>query len=59
MIHVRKWNDFHNRFTTDGSDTGLQLSVTSNGRIDDRVKNECCIIGLPSGVSLFYCYGEY
>ena len=56
-------NDLHNCFTTDGqadgSDRRLQLSVTSNGGIDDRViKNECCIIGLPSGVCLVYCYME-
>ena len=51
-------NNLNNCFATDGSDSGLQLSVTSNGGLMIELKNECCIIRLPSGVCLFYCYVE-
>ena len=56
-------NDSHHCFTTDGSDR--RLHIGGGGAISDfkwviydRVKNECCITGLPSDVYLFYCYME-
>ena len=48
-------NGLHNCFNTNGMITAIS---DFKWGIDDRVMNECCIIGLPSGVRLFYCCGR-
>ena len=49
-------NNLHNSFTTEGSHVGLQLSVTSNEVL--MIELRMSVVGLPSGVCLFYCYVE-